>query len=162
MELARPYLDEFAQRRNEWMRELRDPSRLQAAGKLHVKNSLGNAYCCLGVACEIHRDYLGITGREFVKNESIFSVNPDAIEGHYVYLVDEGQSDAEYSDEFESLYVSSLFTREMREFYALSESQQNLLISLNDGNVSFRLISTAIGFMPFYVNGLYWDYDADF
>lgn len=132
----RPDLSEYQIRRGDWVQALMSGDLLQGNGKLHTIIDGKDMFCCLGVACEIHQSELSITG---IRIDSFG-------DGRYVsYVTKTGP------------VLSTTLSTEAREFYALSGTQQNLLINLNDTGAEFAQIAQVINDLPYYIDGQYWE-----
>jgi hypothetical protein len=107
---------EYRERRTKWATALTSGVYPQGVGQL--RNSLGS-YCCLGVACEVFKNELGIVERR--PGASIFAVGEDS---------------------------SALVMPEpLRHYLAISLSDQSVLIALNDDQVPFGTIAKAVAHM---------------
>lgn len=111
-------------RRAKWIEDLRFGGRIQQRGSLASGDY--TSFCCLGVACEV----LG----------SEFNVTRTGDDGGYFLNI---------SAEHKKQERTVLFD-ELRWALGLSEENQSILISLNDGGADFKVIAMAIGAMSIH------------
>lgn len=113
------------QRRIRWADALRSGEYKQATGKLRLITN-PEYYCCLGVACKVFQDDLGITEKIKVHDAG------------YTYTADGDSS-------------SLALPEPVREALGLSVFNMNVLVTLNDSGVNFGIIAAVITAMEIQV-----------
>lgn len=119
---------EIMGRRKRWARALTSGEYNQGTGRLLSMPS--GKYCCLGVACSVFKDDLGIEKRLPSEFQVTAAMKFDS---------EVGASFAIGEDE----RVLAL-PEELRIYLGLSVNDQNVLVKLNDGGVSFGVIASVI------------------
>jgi hypothetical protein len=128
---------EIKKLRSRWITALKDPDLRQTTGQL-ASYDYGD-FCCLGVAEDKVGEVCGITR-----------------EGHGLFTM---ANPRYHRDDYEDEYIRAEATLhpELQRALGLSDAQQSMLITLNDGGVSFPIIASVIGYLPVYIDGEYYD-----
>jgi hypothetical protein len=134
-EELQPQINKIRNLRAEWVKWLDSGELEQTTSQLAEYDYA--SYCCLGVAEE--------------KVGYVCDITRGAGGG---YTMPDPDTYRNYED---TLYEDSELHSALREALGLSESQQDILISLNDEGASFGMIANVIRRLPVYVNGSYYD-----
>lgn len=129
-------VEPFASRRESWAQSLEHGGYIQGEEYLKRRNYDGViTHCCLGVACEVHPLGLGISHEE------------ESGEGFEFFL--EGWDTGFLSESS----VEVQLTDSMMGFYGLTDSDQRILVLLNDDRVSFVTIAKIIRGLDYTIDG---------
>jgi hypothetical protein len=110
--------------------------------------SRAEKYCCLGVACEIAKEDLGL-----VKQESVTSRDYGVVDDYGLPKI------IYYNTESRKEWTSFLGPKGLH-YYGFSEPQQMILVVANDNGLSFETIAEIIDLMEVYIDGKVADSDG--
>lgn len=136
-------ITEYHIRRSEWSKALKSGTYKQGTGSLvfvpEEKEFRESEYCCLGVACMLFKDKIGL-------------ITYRADESEHSYCIGFADEDKEFFEGGLSSYV--ILTPKSKKFLGLSDDSVRILTTLNDRGVGFPVIADVLNNLPYEMEDL--------